>query len=83
MYSRSCDPGYNADRRSAGYRDVLLNMRVGTEATRWLGLDMHVCELQLVLKAVAEVLAQLYLCVCVDVDVGDCLSLCLCCVRVC
>jgi len=36
--------------KSAGYRDVLVNLRIVNEATRKLGVDGHVCELQLVLK---------------------------------
>jgi hypothetical protein len=36
--------------KSCGYRDVLLNIRLRTELTQWLGLDLHVCELQLILK---------------------------------
>jgi hypothetical protein len=40
---------------SAGYRDLALNLRISTEWTRSLGLEEHVCELQLILKAFAEV----------------------------
>ncbi len=47
------DPQYDAA-RSAGYRDVAINLRmVGPEA-RNLNLDEHVCEVQLILKAFAE-----------------------------
>ncbi|EKX33293.1 hypothetical protein GUITHDRAFT_120506 [Guillardia theta CCMP2712] len=35
--------------RSAGYRHVALNLRIDNEETRRLGVDRHVCELQLVL----------------------------------
>jgi len=35
---------------SGGYRDVLVNLRINTLLTRKLGLNNHVCELQLILK---------------------------------
>ena len=41
-------PSYNA-KISAGYRDVLINLRLKTEETRRLCIDLHVCEVQLVL----------------------------------
>jgi len=37
-------------RHSRGYRDCLVNLRIKTELTKKLGLDNHVCELQLILK---------------------------------
>ncbi len=40
---------------SAGYRDLALNLRISTECTRSLGLEGHVCELQLILKSFSEV----------------------------
>jgi ppGpp synthetase/RelA/SpoT-type nucleotidyltranferase len=40
---------YNA-RISAGYRDILVNLRLKSDHVRKLGLDLHVCELQLILK---------------------------------
>ena len=40
------DPGYNA---VGGYRDVCVNLRIGTEETIELGMDGHVCEVQLIL----------------------------------
>ena len=43
------DAGYDA-RGTAGYRDVLLNVRLETAETRRLGLEGHVCEVQLVLR---------------------------------
>jgi hypothetical protein len=47
------DPRYDAV-GSAGYRDVAINLRmVGPEA-RGLGLDEHVCEVQLLLRTFAE-----------------------------
>jgi len=39
---------------SAGYRDVVLNIRILTSETLRLGLETHVCELQLILKKFAE-----------------------------
>ena len=41
-------------RQSAGYRDVMVNLRVATAETVRLGVDGHVCELQLVLRSFAE-----------------------------
>mmetsp|Transcript_36495 Transcript_36495/g.73212 ORF Transcript_36495/g.73212 Transcript_36495/m.73212 type:complete len:217 (-) Transcript_36495:47-697(-) len=35
---------------TAGYRDVALNLRFDDECTRRLGVSLHVCELQLILK---------------------------------
>ena len=37
-------------RQTGGYRDCLVNVRIKTELTKKLGLDNHVCELQLILK---------------------------------
>jgi len=39
---------------TAGYRDVMLNLRVCTKGTAMLGCDTHLCELQLVLKSFGE-----------------------------
>ena len=39
---------------SAGYRDVSLNLRLRQPLTRELGIDAHVCEVQLILRAFAE-----------------------------
>ena len=36
---------------TAGYRDVMLNLRVCTKQTAMLGCDTHLCEVQLVLKS--------------------------------
>ena len=47
------DPDYDG-RASAGYRDLALNLRVATEATARLGVGMHVCEVQLLLRRIAE-----------------------------
>jgi hypothetical protein len=57
------DPDYDSA-RSAGYRDVGVNLRVVTPETRALGVDAHVCELQLLLRRFAEL----------KVRSGSCLS---------
>ena len=38
-----------------GYRDVSLNIRIVNDVTMEMGLDLHVCELRLVLQCFAEV----------------------------
>jgi len=40
--------------KSAGYRDVSFNLRIATAETRELGIDLHVCELQLLLRGFYE-----------------------------
>ena len=40
---------YNAD-VTAGYRNVAINIAIATPQTRRLGIDGHVCELQLILR---------------------------------
>jgi hypothetical protein len=47
------DPEYDSA-RSAGYRDVGVNLRLVTPETRALGVSAHVCELQLLLRRFAE-----------------------------
>jgi hypothetical protein len=47
------DPGYNAA-LSAGYRDVVLNLQISNERTLYLGVNEHVCEVQLVHRLFAE-----------------------------
>ena len=47
------DPGYDA-RATAGYRDVAVNLRVVGLGAAELGLDTHVCEVQLVLRGFAD-----------------------------
>ena len=42
-------PAYDAT-TSCGYRDVNLNLCIDTPATRRLGVQTHICELQLCLK---------------------------------
>ena len=39
---------------TAGYRDVMLNLRVVTKEVAMLGCDTHLCEVQLVLKSFGE-----------------------------
>ena len=47
------DPGYDS-KSSAGYRDVGMNLRLlGTQA-RELGVEAHVCEVQLLLRPYAQ-----------------------------
>jgi len=48
------NPDYDAEKRSAGYRDVCLNMRLVNSHTTNLGVDGHVFELQLLLMAFAK-----------------------------
>ena len=47
------EPGYDARLNSAGYRDVSLNIRIVNETTMGMGIETHVCEVQLLLKAFA------------------------------
>ena len=47
------DPAYNAA-VSAGYRDVVLNLKICNEKTVDLGVNEHVCEVQLVHRLFAE-----------------------------
>ena len=47
------DPDYNSA-TSAGYSDVAINLRIDNAETRALGVEGHVCEVQLILCAFAE-----------------------------
>jgi hypothetical protein len=47
------DPAYDSG-ASAGYRDVALNLQLANAQTGALGVDTHVCELQLLLVPFAE-----------------------------
>jgi hypothetical protein len=47
------DPAYDAA-TSAGYRDVALNLCLATEWALEMGLETHVCEVQLLLRPFAE-----------------------------
>jgi len=49
-YSRSYESS-----ESAGYRDCCLNLIVSTPSSRWLQVDTHICELQLVLQQFHEI----------------------------
>ena len=51
-------PKYNAE-RSAGFRAVILSVTFDTDATRQLGLEGHVCEVQLVHQTYAKALDTL------------------------
>jgi len=48
------DPSYNST-ESAGYRDVALNLRICNQQSAHMALDTHVCEVQLLLKQIAEI----------------------------
>jgi len=48
------DPNYNSF-ESAGYRDLALNLRIGNHQSAKLGLDTHVCEVQLLLIEVSKI----------------------------
>ena len=48
------DPAHDAA-ASGGYRDVGLNLRLDSDKTRQLGVDGHVCEVQLLLLQFAEI----------------------------
>ena len=41
-------------RISAGYRDVAVNFRVASEETAKMGIETHVCEVQLILRRFYE-----------------------------
>ena len=45
------DPTYDA--RDSGYRDVAMNLRLRSADAQCLGVDTHVCELQLLLLSIA------------------------------
>ena len=48
------DPAYDG-LQSLGYRNVAINLRLVTPQTMALGIDTHICELQLLLQAMAEI----------------------------
>jgi hypothetical protein len=48
------DPAFDAE-RSAGYRSLAVNLRVVTERTMALGVETHVCEVQLLLVQMAAI----------------------------
>ena len=47
------DPVYHAS-ASAGYRDVVLNIRINNDQTAAMGIHGHVCEVQLLPRLIAE-----------------------------
>ncbi len=48
------DPAFDSS-ESGGYRDVSLNLRLCSAATRSAAIDTHVCEVQLVLRGMHEI----------------------------
>ena len=48
------DPAFDAG-RSAGYRNLSLNLRVVTKETLALGAETHICEVQLLLVQIATI----------------------------
>ena len=48
------DPSFDG-RQSAGYRNISMNLCITTAQTKALGIHKHICELQLLLQAVAEI----------------------------
>jgi hypothetical protein len=49
----------HAAEETAGYRDVVINVRVVNEDTRKLGIEMHVAEVQLVLSTISNIKVRL------------------------
>ena len=56
---------------SAGYRDVALNVRLHTAAALDLGVEMHVCEVQLLLRPFAEIKARALCCTNIYINYRD------------
>jgi hypothetical protein len=48
------DPGLNSA-ASAGYRNMAVNLRIVTTETRALGIEIHICEVQLLLIPMASI----------------------------
>ena len=48
------DPHEGASASSAGYRDIVLNLRLVSPRTMELGVETHVCEVQLILEFFAR-----------------------------
>ena len=61
--------------RSGGYRDVALNMRIKNPTTVHLGVDLHICELQLILKSIARLKVQLTYIQCLGFKIFECCRL--------
>ncbi len=53
------DPEYDS-KSSAGYRDLGLNLRLLSAQTRELGVEAHVCEVQLLLRPFAQLKVCLF-----------------------
>ena len=49
---------YDARARTLGYRDVNLNIRLHSAKTRILGVDLHICEVQLLLEPFAKLKSE-------------------------
>ncbi len=47
------DPAFDSA-RTAGYRDVVVNLQLVSEEAEMLGVARHICELQLILIPVFE-----------------------------
>ena len=54
---RRLDPGFDSA-ASAGFRNLAVNLRVATGETAALGLETHVCEVQLILLRFAAIQAS-------------------------
>ena len=52
------DPDYDSG-LSGGYRNLAVNLRVVTDATMALGVETHVCEVQLLLLSMALIKVRL------------------------
>ena len=47
------DPGFDSA-RSAGYRDVVVNLQLVSKDAEQLGVERHICEVQLILVPIFE-----------------------------
>ncbi len=45
---------------SRGYRDVMINLQISNELTKALGVDLHVCEVQLIPQQFAQLKVHSY-----------------------
>ncbi len=43
----------------AGYRDILVNLRVKNDLTRKFGLELHICELQVLTRPHSHVCSRM------------------------
>ena len=60
---------------SAGYRDIVLNVQLKSDAAVSLGVDEHVCEVQLLHRLFAELKVPPVLCPCMPVSLSWCANL--------